>query len=547
MVELFSYNEKKGIYLIIFCMAYVTFSFLTLDISPAPFYAETWMAEPSWNLLRFGKLNHMVGDWGAKGFLFYTQGILEYLSYLPFIEIFGVSPFSYRLPSLLSGILMLYYSYLFGKALGGKYTPLLSIIFVSSSAGFFIASHTARASIYIGTVTVIMIYYLYKFTISSDENKRKYTILCAIFISLPVYFYWGGLPLSMTGFLFFILNLKRKMESVKYLIYLISTIIIMIAIWVVINLIFLDFDIFCDQIKLIIGQGTGVAAERFPPMWKDGGIFSAYFFNYQKGSNLLELIPFVLSIFIIIKAKLESCCLLKYFGIYILCHLFIYQGPSFHKAITFVPIMMLICAHGVNYYISKPGKHKFISFPMFVKYFIIVILAICFIKQGLMVKRHSKAEFPGNIARVKEHIPEKVTVLGDMHYWGGLADRNLMLGSSFFLVRAINDLGTSGNSSYNYTLNFFRLLRDLKVGYIIMDDQLSELFVNNGFYDYEFSDAIMKKTAEFPENYYATFDYARKGIVKIYKLDYPDDLGMLEQSFLNNKDVVESMNGRNIY
>lgn len=540
-MEVFTYNKKHGIYLIIFCIAYIIFSFLTLDISPAPFYAEPWMVEPTWNLLNFGELDcKLSGDWRVKGELVLGQGIFEYLSFVPFLKIFEVTPFSYRLPSIMSALLMLYYSFSFGKLLGGKYTTLFSVLFVTASIAFFSASHTARASIHLGTLHVMMVYFLYKFRISNNKSS-KYAILSAIFGALPVFFHWSGICVSLAGFICFFVNQYRHKSTLKVLTSYLLTTFVMIILWIYITSLYIELDFFWDQVKLII---NGNNTQDHSPVWKNGGVFYFYFLGIQKGSNILELALFLFSIIIIVKAKLDSFFLLKYFFIFILSSLFFYEQASLHKAAVFTPVMMLCCAHALNYFLSRLKKRKLTSLSLVAKYMIIIFLAVSFIKQGLMVKRHYKADYYGNIARVKKHIPENVKVLGDMHYWPGLVGRNNLLGGTFFLGRVINGWSTNDESTYEFTMNFFRLLQDLNVDYIIMDDAIRGQFVDNGLFEYGLSDTFMEKIAHFTENYYATFIHEKKGDIDIYRLNYSKELGPIDDSFLKIKTILKSSNNK---
>jgi len=55
----------------------------------------------------------------------------------------------------------------------------------------------------------------------------------------------------------------------------------------------------------------------------------------------------------------------------------------------------------------------------------------------------------------------------------------------------------------------------------------------------------MLKTAEFTENYYATFIHGKKGVIDIYKLDYSRVSGEIDKSFLRIKTIVSSRKLRN--
>ena len=93
--------------------------------------------------------------------------LLFWLSVLSF-KLFGVSNFSYKLPSVLFSLLALLSTYKLGKALHNEKTGFYSALILSSCQAYFLINHDIRTDTILAACTIFSIWQLYLFI----QNNR---------------------------------------------------------------------------------------------------------------------------------------------------------------------------------------------------------------------------------------------------------------------------------------------------------------------------------------------------------------------------------------
>ncbi len=93
--------------------------------------------------------------------------LLFWLSTLSF-KLFGISNFSYKLPSVLFSLLALFSTYQLGKALRNEITGFYSALILSSCQAYFLINHDVRTDTILAACTIFSIWQLYLFT----QNNR---------------------------------------------------------------------------------------------------------------------------------------------------------------------------------------------------------------------------------------------------------------------------------------------------------------------------------------------------------------------------------------
>ena len=89
--------------------------------------------------------------------------LLFWLSALSF-KLFGISNFSYKLPSVLFSLLALFSTYHLGKALRNEKTGFYSALILSSCQAYFLINHDVRTDTILAACTIFAIWQLYLFT-----------------------------------------------------------------------------------------------------------------------------------------------------------------------------------------------------------------------------------------------------------------------------------------------------------------------------------------------------------------------------------------------
>ncbi|MEO7991153.1 MAG: glycosyltransferase family 39 protein [Chryseolinea sp.] len=92
--------------------------------------------------------------------------LLFWLSTLSF-KLFGISNFSYKLPSVLFSILALFSTYHLGKALRNERTGFYSALILSSCQAYFLINHDVRTDTILAACTIFSIWQLYLFTLNN--------------------------------------------------------------------------------------------------------------------------------------------------------------------------------------------------------------------------------------------------------------------------------------------------------------------------------------------------------------------------------------------
>ncbi len=100
-----------------------------------------------------------------------------------FFSFLGVTPFAYRLPSILVNLLGIFSTYKLGKRLYTEKTGLLSAIIYSSSLGIFIINHDVRTDTLLTGFTIFSIWQLYNYL---QDKKNINFILGFIGIGLAI-------------------------------------------------------------------------------------------------------------------------------------------------------------------------------------------------------------------------------------------------------------------------------------------------------------------------------------------------------------------------
>lgn len=152
---------------------------------------------------------------------YFEKPVLYYWTIILSYKIFGVSPFSLRLVSSLSAILIIILGYYFVKKYFNNYIATLSTIFLSASLLFFSLSQIAIIDMYLTLYLTISFYSFYLFF---TEQKKVYLLIFNLAITAG--FLTKGLisiifPI-ITGLLFlFIYDRKRIVPSILNIINLI--------------------------------------------------------------------------------------------------------------------------------------------------------------------------------------------------------------------------------------------------------------------------------------------------------------------------------------
>ena len=122
------------------------------------------------------------------------------------------SPFTYRLMSNLSGIIMILMMYLFGRELFHKRKyAILSSLILAFDTFHFAQTRIGTVDSHLVLFLMISVYFMIQFT---KKNERKYLLLSAVFFTAMILTKWSGLygGLALAIIYFYDLIKKKKLS-----------------------------------------------------------------------------------------------------------------------------------------------------------------------------------------------------------------------------------------------------------------------------------------------------------------------------------------------
>lgn len=254
-------------------------------------------------------------------------------------KVFGDNPFSYRLLSVISGILLVLISYLIIKKIVNHKVALLSSFFLAFSYYEIAWSRQARWYTLFSLFFIVATYFFYKVF---KEKKIKYYILTAIFTILTIFTHSLGIILPFSFLIFiFIENIKNnKIKLLKNSIFVI-----------VISLALIVFD-YLSGIKLI---STSLKNLSLHFNLLDYLVF--YIKNYS-----IFIILLIASFFVKHNYKEYSRLLLIILLSYLIPLSFFTNLENYRYLFQIVPIIFILSSISLDYILEKikPIKYKII-------------------------------------------------------------------------------------------------------------------------------------------------------------------------------------------
>lgn len=409
--------KKKIPYLLIFLL-YLVWHFVYLDKFMRITIDDAYLCEPAWHFLKTGKFAvptlkgiHELENYENR------YGRIFIFSQLPFLAIFGPKPICVRFPALISGLLLLLMTYIFGNYVYGKKISILGTFLFSISGMFIITTHHGRPDT---MFTLFIITALYLYLKAREKKNLSLFFLSGLISTLSLDVHLNGIMIFLTlGFLFLIED-KHKVLSNKHFWFWLSGAFCGCLWWGALHILL--------NPKLFFEQWKGVVMSSFPaPIFKTLNIFewlkmelgrySTWYWKTTAHRNMLELFIIVLSLIFMFAKKNKSFAEKKII-IFIYCFLLLFaliipQKTSWYLVYLYPFFMLSIADMSVNLMILKNFYRK-----------ILVVCLILLYSLNILVWtiKYKNADYDSYVKSIKQYIPPNTSVMAGIELWFGFIE-----------------------------------------------------------------------------------------------------------------------------
>jgi len=333
-------KKEKIFSFLLFTALLVLSSFLlinNLGNTPLKSWDEAWYAEISRNIIKSN--NWFLLQW--NGLPYFDHPPLGFWAVALSFKIFGVSEFSTRLPSAISGIFSLILIYLIGKELFNKTVGLGASLILLSTPWFWLRSREGDLDIILVLFVLLSIY----LTLKAKSNLKILP-----FLALSIAFMLLTKTMIGLGIFPLIAYLYYKPQKFNFKFIFISLIILILTVgsWYFINFIhyglpFIDRNIFITGMKMASYKAIGKSVGKFMLFPKPN------LYNLHMGI-LLWYKPFIVSLFgslLFLKSKSFRAILLWNIT-YLLLFFTSDKTQLWHFIIIYPAIALLVSAFVFN-------------------------------------------------------------------------------------------------------------------------------------------------------------------------------------------------------
>lgn len=198
-----------GVYGVVFLLMHL----YSLDKAPNPVQIdEPWLSDAALQFLKNGRFGFSIfGD------LFDLDKDVGYGNIHLFAEamtfkLFGFGLYQARLVSFLSGLLLIWFTYLLGKKLYGRKTGIMSAVLFSLSGMFVDVSHFARQEM---MLALFMAASLYLYLLAKEKRSKILYFITGLLLTLSLDVHPNGIAMIISIGVLFLWEYKSKVFKEK--------------------------------------------------------------------------------------------------------------------------------------------------------------------------------------------------------------------------------------------------------------------------------------------------------------------------------------------
>jgi len=467
-----------GVYGVVFFLMHL----YSLDKAPnAVFIDEPWLSDAALQFLKngrfgfsiFGDLFGLDKDVGFGNIHLFAEAMM--------FKLFGFGLYQARLVSFLSGLLLIWFTYLLGKKLYDRKTGIMSAVLFSLSGMFVDVSHFARQDMMLALFMAVSLY-LYLF--AKEKRSGILYFITGLLLALSLDVHLNGVAMIVSIGVLFLWEYKSKVFKEK-------------SFWFILAGLFLGTIYFFSVHRLFLYQWNTeyYSANRTgSPIMSIMNVQEFYrrilikmkdfYLPYFTGGEFHHKI--VISIFIlfaiasaIYRRREADKMLLSILGVFGIFYFLIFANPLIAYWVYLYPFFYILISASIFSLIKdyQIGILKWRTYEKKVYIGLAILMVILLIGAGRYAKWTYKAyagspdardgyHYYSYIDKLKAHIPEDAVVLGHTMWFYGFYQQPYI--AIYYFEWALKEKNEKIRKKHG--ADFAETIEKRKVDYIIIDD-----------------------------------------------------------------------------
>jgi len=448
--------NKKIFFTLIF-LVYLIWHFIYLDKFLKVGIDDAWDCEPAWHFLKTG-IFAMPSFKGIYGLEHYENrfGRIFIFAQLPFLAIFGPQPISIRISALLSGLLLLWMTYILGKYIYNEKIASLGTLLLAISGMFTVATHYGRPDTMLAFFVILA---LYTYLRAKEKNSLILFFLSGLVSTISLDVHLNGIMLFLTLGLLFLVEYRLKVLKSKNFWIWVTGALLGCLWWICLHIL--------PNPKLFFDQWSGVVLGFFgSPILRTKNIlellskeidrYSTWYWGTTAHRNMFELIVIISALVFVIfkknKTVAEKNIIFVIFSFLILFMFIVSSRTSWYLIYLYPFFMLSIVDMSLNWRILKGLNMRFLI-PLMVIFYLSNIFAWSI--------KYRDADFKAYMESIKKYVPEKTLVIGSMELWHGFVE----------YAKEFSSIHNYGAYETVYKMSFPEYVNYWKSDYIILDKE----------------------------------------------------------------------------
>jgi len=477
-------RAKLIIYLLLAVYGAVFFSMHLYSLDKAPnavFIDEPWLSDAALQFLKNGRFGFSIfGDlYGLDknvGF-----GNIHLFAEAMMFKLFGFGLYQARLVSFLSGLLLIWFTYLLGKKLYDRRTGIMSVVLFSLSGMFVNVSHLARQDM---MLALFMAASLYLYLLAKEKRSRILYFITGLLLALSLDVHLNGVAMIICIGVLFLWEYKSKVFKEKFFRFTLSGLFLGIIYFFSVHRLFLyQWNTECYSANRMASPIMSIInLEEFYRriLVKVKGFYLPYFtggqFHHKILISLFILFAIASAIYRRRRADKILLLILGFFGIF---YFLIFANPLISYWIYLYPFFYILVSALVFSLIKdwQIGIMKGRTSEKRVYIGLAILMVILLVGAGRYAKWTYKA-FSGSpdardsyhyysyLDKLKAHIPEHAVVLGHTMWFYGFYRQPYI--AIYYFEWALKEKNEKIREKHGP--HFAEAVEKRKVDYIIIDD-----------------------------------------------------------------------------
>jgi len=453
----------------------------SLDKAPNPVQVdEPWLSDAALQFLKngrfgfsiFGDLFGLDKDVGLGNIHLFAEAII--------FKLFGFGLYQARLVSFLSGLLLIWFTYLLGKKLYDRRTGIMSAVLFSLSGMFVDASHFARQEM---MLALFMAASLYLYLLAKEKRSKVLYFITGLLLALSLDVHPNGVAMITSIGVLFLWEYKSKVFKQKSFWFILAGLFLGIVYFFGVHRLFL-YQWNTEYYSFNRGASPILAIMNFGEFLRGILIRNEIYLSYFTGGQFRHrIVIFLFIIFAIASAiyrrRKTDKILLLILGVFGIFYFLIFANSIISYWVYLYPFFYILISASI-FSLIKDYQIGILKWRISKKRMYIgvgILMVILLIGAGRYAKWTYKT-FSGSpeardsyhyysyLDKLQVHIPEGAVVLGNIVWFYGFYDQPYISNRYFEYV------AETKNQKFRkeYGQNFGEAVEKKGIEYIIADD-----------------------------------------------------------------------------